>query len=167
MVRLLTDSSFPGWAAIIEAGGTFTWETWSPSDLIGDSMSHGWGSSALVAMQETLLGVSLAEPGTDGTVRLSVAPPSGGLTRASGSVPTIAGAVEVSWERRGAGPGLHLDLDVPANAVAVVRLPATGASSVREGGAAAGSAPGVHVTSVGGGVAVLSVGSGSYRFTSA
>ncbi len=38
------------------AGGTFTWEVWKPSDLIGDSMSHGWGSSALVAMQETLLG---------------------------------------------------------------------------------------------------------------
>ncbi len=32
-----------------QSGGTFTWETWTPSDLIGDSMSHGWGSSALVA----------------------------------------------------------------------------------------------------------------------
>ncbi len=148
------------------AGGTFTWETWSPSDLIGDSMSHGWGSSALVAMQETLLGVALVEPGADGTVRLSVAPPSAGLARASGSVPTIAGPVVVSWGRRGAGPGLHLDLDVPANASAVVRLPATTASNVREGGGAAASAPGVQVTSVGGGVAVLGVGSGSYRFTS-
>ncbi len=56
VVRLLTDASFPGWAAIIKDGGTFTWETWTPSDLIGDSMSHGWGSSALVAMQEALLG---------------------------------------------------------------------------------------------------------------
>ena len=56
VVRLLTDTSFPGWAFIIKAGGTFTWETWTPSDLIGDSMSHGWGSSALVAMQEVLLG---------------------------------------------------------------------------------------------------------------
>ena len=57
VVRILTDPSFPGWAAILKAGGTFTWETWTPSDLIGDSMSHGWGSSALVAMQEALLGV--------------------------------------------------------------------------------------------------------------
>ena len=57
VVRLLTDASFPGWAAILRAGGTFTWETWTPSDLIGDSMSHGWGSSALVAVQEALVGV--------------------------------------------------------------------------------------------------------------
>ena len=57
--------SFPGWAVIIEAGGTFTWETWTPSDLIGDSMSHGWGSSALVAMQEVLLGAVPTRPGTE------------------------------------------------------------------------------------------------------
>ena len=56
MVHTLTDASIPGWAHIVAAGGTFTWEMWQPSDLIGDSMSHGWGSSALVAMQETLLG---------------------------------------------------------------------------------------------------------------
>ena len=61
--RLLTDTSFPGWAAIIKAGGTFTWETWTPSDLIGDSMSHGWGSSALVAIQEVLLGCHAPSPG--------------------------------------------------------------------------------------------------------
>ena len=66
---------------------------WQPSDLIGDSMSHGWGSSALVAMQETLLGVELMEPNPDGTVRVAVVPPSGGLAQASGSVPTVAGPV--------------------------------------------------------------------------
>ncbi len=91
MVHTLTDASVPGWAHIVAGGGTFTWEMWQPSDLIGDSMSHGWGSSALVAMQETLLGVSLLEPNPDGTVRLSVAPPTGGLSRASGSVPTSPG----------------------------------------------------------------------------
>jgi len=103
MVRILTDASVPGWARILAEGGTFTWETWTPSDLVGDSLSHGWGSSALVAMQETLLGVSLMEPDPDGTVRVAVA---------------------------------------------------------------AGRSPGVSVSSVADGVAVLSVGSGSYRFTS-
>ena len=109
MVRTLTDASIPGWAHIVAAGGTFTWEMWQPSDLIGDSMSHGWGSSALVAMQETLLGVSLMEPDPDGTVRVAVAPPSSGLARATGSVPTVAGPVAVSWQRRGGGMALDLD----------------------------------------------------------
>jgi alpha-L-rhamnosidase len=165
VVHTLTDSSIPGWAHIVAAGGTFTWEEWKPSDLIGDSMSHGWGSSALVAMQETLLGVVLLEPGPDGAVHVAVAPPSSGLDRAEGSVPTVAGSVRVSWHRRGAGTAV--DLTVPVNATATVRLPAGAASAVREGGVAVGNAPGVRVVSATGGAVVVSVGSGSYRFTSA
>ncbi len=164
MVRTLTDTTIGGWAHIVAAGGTFTWEVWKPSDLIGDSMSHGWGSSALVAMQETLLGITLQEPAADGTVRAAVAPPTAGLGRAAGSVPTVAGPIEVSWQRR--GKGMKVDLTVPANATATVRLAAGTPSSVREGGVAAGRAPGVSVVSAADGAAVLSVGSGTYRFTS-
>jgi len=80
-------------------------------------------------------------------------------------MPTIAGPVQVSWQRRGAGAAL--DLAVPANASALVHLPAADRSSVREGGVAAARVPGVAVYSIGGGMAVLSVGSGTYRFTSA
>jgi alpha-L-rhamnosidase len=164
MVRILTDASVPGWAQILAKGGTFTWETWKPSDLIGDSMSHGWGSSALVAMQESLLGVSFDPPGPDGSVRAVVAPSSGGLDRASGTVPTIAGPLAASWVR--AGRRVALDLSVPVNATVRVMLPASSASAVREGGVRAGSAAGVSVLSVANGLVVLSVGSGSYRFTS-
>ena len=62
---------------------------------------------------------------------------------------------------------MTLELTVPANATAMVRLPATEPSGVREGGVPAGQAPGVAVFSPAPGVAVLSVGSGTYRFTSA
>jgi alpha-L-rhamnosidase len=165
MVRLLTDVSVPGWAQILVKGGTFTWETWTPSDLVGDSLSHGWGSSALVAMQETLLGLTLTEPGPDGTVGMTVAPPLTGLARAAGSVPTIAGPVDVSWRRRGGG--VAMDLVVPPNARAVVHLPVSEPSSVREGGIAAAKAVGVGVSALNGGTAVLAVGSGTYHFTSA
>jgi alpha-L-rhamnosidase len=163
MVRTLTDASVPGWAHILAAGGTFTWETWTPSDLIGDSMSHGWGSSALVAMQETLLGVSLMEPGTDGTVRVAVSPPREGLAAASGSVPTVAGPVAARWQR--AGSRLSVELSVPANAAAHVVLPARAASDVQEGGVPATSSQGVSVVSESGGSVVFAVGSGAYRFT--
>jgi alpha-L-rhamnosidase len=164
VVRTLTDASIPGWARIVAAGGSFTWEVWSPSDLIGDSMSHGWGSSALVAMQETLLGVSFRAPNPDGTIRITVAPPVRGLPRASGTVPTIAGPVSIAWRRN--GRGMTLALTMPANLTALVHLPASSASHVREGGVAAGKASGVSVSSVADGIAVLEVGSGSYRFTS-
>jgi alpha-L-rhamnosidase len=164
MVHTLTDATIPGWAHIVQAGGTFTWEVWKPSDLIGDSMSHGWGSSALVAMQETLLGVTLGEPDADGRVRAVVAPPAAGLERAQGSVPTIAGPVLLAWQRR--GTGMTMALTVPANATATVRLPAGASAGVREGGVAAARAPGVTVGPAADGVVALSVGSGTYRFTS-
>ena len=163
VVHTLTDGSIPGWAHVVTAGGTFTWEVWRPSDLIGDSMSHGWGSSALVAMQETLLGVTHLEPGPGGALRLAVAPPTSGLPRASGSLPTPAGTATVSWQRR--GPGITLALTVPANASAVVHLPSSDPSGVRESGVAASKAAGVSVVSTENGMAILTVGSGTYRFT--
>jgi alpha-L-rhamnosidase len=165
MVRTLTDASVPGWAHILAAGGTFTWEMWTPSDLIGDSMSHGWGSSALVAMQETLLGVSLMEPGPDGTVQVLVNPPRTGLAAASGSVPTVAGPVAARWQRT--GTRLSVTLSVPANAAAHVAMPAAAASQVREGGVPVTSSQGVEMVSESNGTVVLAVGSGAYRFTSA
>jgi alpha-L-rhamnosidase len=116
-------------------------------------------------MQETLLGVSLEEPDADGTVRAVVSPPSAGLDRAEGSVPTVAGPVHVSWQRR--GKGMTMALTLPVNAAATVRLPAGAPSSVRESGGAVTAAPGVTVLSTAAGVVVLSVGSGTYRFTSA
>ncbi|HWE66911.1 MAG TPA: family 78 glycoside hydrolase catalytic domain [Acidimicrobiales bacterium] len=163
LVYTLTDTSIPGWAHIVAAGGTFTWEVWQPSDLIGDSMSHGWGSSALVAMQESLLGVTLMTPDQNGAVVAAVSPPASGLNRARGSVPTIAGPLSVQWRRT--GTGLSLQAVIPTNASVRISLPASGASAVREGGSPLEAAPGVRISSVGDGLVVLTAGSGSYRFT--
>jgi alpha-L-rhamnosidase len=162
VVRLLTDASFPGWAAILKKGGTFTWETWTPSDLIGDSMSHGWGSSALVAMQEALLGATpaAANPGGAGTV-VTVTPPSGGLTHASGTFPTPSGVYSVAWQRTGSATTVALG--VPPNAAAHLRLPGASLAKVTENGVSVAHVAGVGATSSEGAV-VLTVGAGRYHF---
>ena len=148
------------------AGGTFTWEDWKPSDLIGDSMSHGWGSSALVAMQETLLGVTLEQPDADGTVRAVVSPPSAGLDRADGlgadGGRPRPGVVAAARQGHDHGPDRPGQCERPRSGCPPARR-----RSVREGGAAAASAPGVTVVGATDGVVVLAVGSGTYRFTSA
>ena len=164
VVRLLTDTSFPGWAAILQSGGTFTWETWTPSDLIGDSMSHGWGSSALVAMQEVLLGATptAASAGGPPTV-VTITPPSGGLTHASGAFPTPAGNFSVTWQRTSSS--ITVGVGVPPNAAAHVRLPGASLSHVTEGGVPVVRAPGVTAASTDGAV-VLTVGAGHYLLRS-
>ncbi len=59
----LLDATSDGWANILARGATFTWEVWNPSDLIGDSMSHGWGSPVTLEIQRSLLGVQPIRPG--------------------------------------------------------------------------------------------------------
>jgi alpha-L-rhamnosidase len=163
LVHLLTDTQIPGWAHIVAVGGTFTWETWTPSDLIGDSMSHGWGSGALVAMQEVLLGAMPVTPAAGGAPVLDIRPPPAGLN-VSGTVPTPAGTARVDWRR--AGSTIDLVLVLPPNASAQLHLPAPGPENVTEGGKPLARAAGVTVLGTAGGQVALSVAAGTYRFTS-
>lgn len=164
LVHVLTDPHGPGWAHILASGGTFCWEDWVPSDLDGDSMSHGWGSSALVAIHEALLGLTIVSPGGDSAGPVfEVAPPgAAGLSGATGSAPTTAGPLAVRW-RRAAGR-LALDVALPPNASARVVLP-PGAGAVTEGGVPAEEASGVRALGPATGSApAYLVGAGAYSF---
>jgi hypothetical protein len=84
-------------------------------------MSHGWGSSALVAFQTALLGVTIEPMGAvpAGPV-VDVVEPGAGPDRVEGSVPTVAGPVAVRWER--VGKEVSLVLGVPPNATVHLRV---------------------------------------------
>ncbi len=161
LLTRLTDPKAPGWANLLARGGTFTWEVWNPSDIIGDSMSHGWGANVLVEIQRGLLGV---EPTGPGYSTFTVAPPRAGLPAASGRVPTPRGVIAVSW-RRGSAPGSWtLDLTVPANATATVRLPEVNTAHVTEGGRPLRAVTGARLVGTDHGTALLDVGAGTYHF---
>ena len=115
-VRILTDTHIDGWASILAQGATYTWEVWHPSDIIGDSMSHGWGSNVLVEIQRWLLGVQATAPGY---AAFRIAPPDATLlSGASGSVPTPAGTISVRWQRRHGV--ITVGVYVPPNTTAIV-----------------------------------------------
>jgi alpha-L-rhamnosidase len=171
IVRILTDPHGPGYAHIVASGGTFTWESWTPSDLEQDSLSHGWGSGALAGMHEALLGVSQPQvtaaagttPGAGpASTVVTVSPPSGGLSSAAGQLPTIAGPVKLEWSRRRGR--LRLTLTLPPNAAAFLALPATGPGAVTESGRPIGTAPGITAATFSGGTLTARVGAGTYRF---
>ena len=164
VVARLTDPKSDGWANILARGGTFTWEVWDPSDANGDSMSHGWGSNVLVEIEQVLLGVRPAEPGY---AAVEVTPPRAGLTRATGRVPTPGGDVSVSWHRpTGADGTFSVDVSIPPNETASVRVPAVGVRGVTESGKLLAAAPGVRSATMDGTYAVVQVGAGTYRFRS-
>ena len=163
-IRRVTDARSDGWANILARGGSFTWEVWQPSDANGDSMSHGWGANVLVEIQRELLGV---EPTGPGYASLDVSVPLTGLDWASGRVPTPRGTVAVSWRRpTRADCVFTLDLTVPSNTVARVRLPAVAADGISESGVPVSRAMGVRLLTTDGTDAVMEVGAGTYRFRS-
>lgn len=164
MVRILGDARIDGWARILALGGTFTWEVWRPSDIAGDSMSHGWGANVLVAEQRWLLGVRDPQPGFSS---VTVSPPESALQWAAGTVPTPRGPLAVRWRRpSGADRAFTLEVGVPPNATATVSLPAAGVHRLTESDLPLDRAPGVRVVGTGGGRATLAVGAGHYRFRS-
>ncbi|RSN51067.1 alpha-L-rhamnosidase [Actinomadura sp. WAC 06369] len=155
VVERLTDTEGPGWGNILARGGTFTWESWDAREE-GQSLSHPWGATSLIEIQKTLLGVTVTSP-AGAAVR--VRPPEAGVEEASGTVPVQRGDVGVSWQRRGGG--LSLSVDVPVNVRAEVRVPARSARDVRVSGG--GRAAFVRMED---GYAVFEVGSGHVHFRS-
>jgi hypothetical protein len=84
-----------------------------PDDPTG---SHGWGASPLLWLHESLLGVTIAEPG-GGTIR--IAPDAAGLPYVSGHTVTPKGTVWVHWEPR----ANLLEAEIPAGVTALVTVP--------------------------------------------
>jgi alpha-L-rhamnosidase len=156
ILHLLTDRAEPGWANVLARGGTFGWEVWNPDDRDvvvggtfvgslfgnGDSMSHGFSSNVLVAIQQALLGVVPTAPGY---ADFDVTPPLHVLTHAEGTVPTPYGPIAVRWSRTPGG--VEVDVAVPPGTTATVHVPTVAAASLA----------GAYET--------VTVGAGAYRFT--
>ncbi len=164
LVSLLVDASTDGWANILARGATFTWEVWNPSDIIGDSMSHGWGSTMVPEIQRSLLGVRPTGPGY---ATFAVAPPPDGLDWALGTVPTPRGLVSVAWRRpTAADPRFSVDLQVPPNSSATLTVAARGPGGITEAGRPIERSPGVSLRDLSGGTARLDLSAGTYRVRS-
>lgn len=154
----LTDPGL-GWANILAQGGTFTWESWEAIQT-GDSLSHGWGATALTSIQQALLGVTLTAPAGVG---LRIRPPRGTrLTRAAGKMWTQAGAVSVAWEN--VDGGTRLTTDLPPNTTARVEVPLTGTAAPKVRGP---GAPTARLLGIQDGYASYTLGSGRTTFSPA
>jgi len=163
LVSLLTNPSADGPARILAEGGTFMWEQWSPgcssagctgsalSQSSSDSFSHGWGSAGIDGILESLLGVTVTGAGASS---VQIAPPSAGLSRASGTEWTERGPITLDWHH--AGHSYSLRVSIPDNVSATVVLPTTVGARYHIEGAGGG-----HLVLVEGGRAVFAVGSGS------
>ena len=165
--RLLLNEDYPSWGYEIGKGATTIWERWNsimPDGSFGpvemNSFNHYAYGAAGEWMYRTMAGVSALEPGY---LRVLIAPePGDGIDSARFSHETRYGTVRTAWEQT--GDGLALDVTVPANTTAVLRMPAPSRWAVTERGEPAAGAEGVRFEDMDGDVAVFELGSGTYSF---
>jgi alpha-L-rhamnosidase len=159
--KLLQNTSYPSWGYEIGKGATTVWERWNsinPDGTFNDVGMNSFNHYAYGAVGEwmyrTLAGVSAAEPGYR---KVLIAPtPGAGITKADFALETPYGQVVSNWKTT--ARGLQLEVTVPANSTATVRLPAADPTLVTESGRRVSQAfdEGSTVT--------VNVASGTYHF---
>lgn len=165
---LLQNTDYPSWGYEIGKGATTIWERWNsimPDGSFGPVEMNSFNHYAYGAVGEwmyrTMAGVSALEPGYR---KVLVAPQSGaGIDWVDFTLDTPYGTVASYW-RTDASGAMRLDVTVPANTTAEIRIPTSSRWAVTEGGVPAESVPGIEFSGHADGVAVFTVGSGEYAF---
>lgn len=168
--ELLNQESYPSWLYPVKRGATTIWERWDgikPDGSFQDAGMNSFNHYAYGAIGEWLYRVVAGidvDPTEPGYQHILFQPqPGGGLTHARATLDSPHGLVTSAWELTEAG--LRLNITVPANTHATVRLPAGSLSEVREGGQALAAAVGIRSIQIVGNIVIIEVSSGSYEFT--
>ncbi len=120
------------WGDMLDRGATTFWDNFSldwPDGVLPDrqtSLCHGWAAGPTWSLPAHVLGVQPDEPGF---ARVLIEPRPADLHWAAGTVPTPAGAVEVSWQRT--DQRFRLELVLPEGCPARVSLPPVNAPRPR------------------------------------
>jgi alpha-L-rhamnosidase len=164
--RLLRTDTFPSWGYSIRHGATTIWERWDGwTEHAGfqtahmNSFNHYSLGSVGQWLYEHVAGIRAAEPGY---ARVVIAPsPGPHLEHARATYASVRGPIASAW-RRDAGR-FTLDVEIPPNVTATVRMP-PGEGALTEGGGAADEAEGVHAVRRDGSSWTADIGSGRYSF---
>ena len=121
--RMLENDEAPSWLAEVKAGATTVWEDWEGSA----SLNHYSPGAVCQWLFDTVAGIRVA-----GENRFTIAPvPGGSLTSAAARYASLYGTVSSRWEIT--ADGVALEVVVPSNCSADVRLPDGRRSSVGPG----------------------------------
>ncbi|MEK6477026.1 alpha-L-rhamnosidase C-terminal domain-containing protein [Catalinimonas sp. 4WD22] len=119
-LELLSSTAERSWYNMIRAGATITMEAWDNKYKPNQDWNHAWGAAPANIIPRKLMGIEPLEPGF---ARLRIKPQPGTLEWAEVRMPTIRGAVEVSFDQR---KGFTMEVDIPANTEAEVYMPLQG-----------------------------------------
>jgi len=164
---LLLQDTFPSWLFSVKHGATTIWERWdgwTPEKGFQDPGMNSFNHYSLGSCGEFLFGgVGGIRPLSPGYKKILIQPVIGdGLNWARTSYDSMHGRISTSWKHE--DKGLTLEVVIPANTTAIMRLPAGSAADVTESGVPVTGARGVTLLKQEAGVLEAALASGSYRF---
>jgi len=166
---LLTREEYPSWLYPVTQGATTIWERWDgqkPDGTFQDPSMNSFNHYAYGAigdwMYRVMAGID-TDPAAPGYKHVLVRPrPGGGFTRVKAHHDTMHGRVSSAWTLEDGR--FALDVEIPPNTTATVRLPSARLADVSEGGKALASGNGIAASRQEGDAVVVDVGSGRYSF---
>jgi hypothetical protein len=169
--ELLNQESYPSWLYPVKKGATTIWERWDgikPDGSFQDAGMNSFNHYSYGAigdwMYRVAAGIDTAAD-APGYKHVTIEPqPGGGLTHVRAALRTPYGEVVSAWQLTDAD--FRLQVTVPANAHATVRVPASNLAQVTESGKKLGEAAGVVSVKVEDGAVVVEIGAGRYEFVS-
>jgi alpha-L-rhamnosidase len=155
----------------VKQGATTIWERWDgqkPDGTFQDASMNSFNHYAYGAIGEwmyrVMAGIEIDEA-APGYERILIQPrPGGGFTRVKAAHETPYGRVSSAWTLEGGR--FALDVEVPPNTTASVRVPAAMVAALTESGAKVGTGNGIASVRQEGADVVVEIGSGRYAFVS-
>ena len=166
---LLNREEYPSWLYPVKQGATTIWERWDgqkPDGTFQDASMNSFNHYAYGAigdwMYRVMAGIEIDEQ-APGYKHVLVQPrPGGGFRNVSARHETPYGTVASTWKIQDGR--FELEVAVPPNSRATVRLPSARLADVTEGGRPLADGNGVGERHQDGDAAVVEVGSGRYVF---
>lgn len=116
-IALMTSREQFSWLHMMDdLHATIVMEAWDPAIKPNTTFSHAWGTAPANVIPRHVVGIEVIEPGAS---HIRIAPKPGDLAWFKATLPTIRGAVNVSYSRR--GPVL-LEIALPPNVTAELSL---------------------------------------------
>jgi alpha-L-rhamnosidase len=166
---LLNREQFPSWLYPVKHGATTIWERWDgvkPDGTFQDPSMNSFNHYAYGAvgdwMYQTIGGVRL-DPHSPGYKHFIVeVQPGGGLTHARTTHQSPFGLISTAWSI--GGNRLTLDVTVPPNSTATVRMPGVEVGAVKLGSKPVVTGDGVTALRQAGTDAEVEISAGHYQF---
>lgn len=166
---LLLQETYPSWLYPVKMGATTIWERWDGQKPNGTFQTTGMNSFNHYAygaigdwMYRNMVGIDTDDSGP-GYKKITISPePGGNLNYAAASLETMYGTTSSKWTID--NTTFKLDVTIPENTTATVRLPGAAAATVTESGILLNKAKGVSGSVAEGNNLEVKLGSGSYHF---